>query len=50
MSQSYSLAVYAITLNQRRKIEEKVVLSDFKHGTDLLREIKCNQQIFMQHF
>lgn len=40
MSLSFSLAVYAITINQRRKTENRVVLSDFNHGTDLLKEIE----------
>ena len=48
MAQSYSLAVYSITINTRWKKDEKQVLSGFNNGQDFVQYIETilanNQQ------
>ena len=39
MAQSYSLAVYAITINTRGNKNDLMVLSDFNNGQDILQYI-----------
>lgn len=39
MAQSYSLAVYSVSINTRLKKDEKQVLSDFNNGQDFLQYI-----------
>lgn len=49
MAQSYSLAVYSITINTRWKKDEKQVLSDFNNGQDFLQYIDIMMSSWKQN-
>ena len=49
MAQSYSLAVYSITINTRWKKDEKQVLSDFNNGQDFLQYIDTMMSSWKQN-